>query len=290
MLTLSKRSKIDILVAEKSGFCFGVRRAYDLALSAAEVPDGPLYSWGPLIHNPQVVILLEGRGLKVISDSGQVCQGDRVVVRSHGISPLILAELKTRGAQIIDATCPLVKKAQGRISQLEREGYQILLLGNHTHAEVQALMGYAAPSRIRVINCLTDLGSLVLEKRVGVVSQTTQGEAFLREVVGALASRVDELKVFNTLCHFMAARLAAAMNLAKEVDLLLVVGGQESANTGRMRDACLKILPATYQIEGPDEVDPDWLRGKSRVGVTAGASTPEWVIYAVVGRLRELSL
>jgi 4-hydroxy-3-methylbut-2-enyl diphosphate reductase len=173
---------------------------------------------------------------------------------------------------------------------LEGEGYQVLLLGDRSHAEVQALLGYANSPMVRVVSGASDLARLALKNRVGVLSQTTQRECALKELVAAVLLEVDELKVFNTICDFTTARLEAALKLAEEVDLLLVVGGQESANTRRLRDACREILPATYQIEASEEIDPDWISGKSKVGVTAGASTPEWVISGVVGRLRELGL
>jgi 4-hydroxy-3-methylbut-2-enyl diphosphate reductase len=163
-------------------------------------------------------------------------------------------------------------------------------LGDDSHAEVQGLVGYAKSSGTKIINGLSDLASLDLERRVGVVSQTTQRDVVLRELVGALAPRVDELRVFNTVCDSTAARLNAALEIAAGVDLLLVVGGKDSANTRRLRDTCREILPATYQIETCDDIDPNWLRGKSKVGVTAGASTPEWVIAEVVGHIQGLSL
>jgi len=278
---------LDIRVAEQAGFCFGVQRAYDMALAATEVTDGPLCSWGPLIHNPQVVHFLEGRGLKVITELNEVSRGARVVIRSHGVSPEIFRGLRKRGAQVIDATCPFVKKAQSKLSQLEKEGYQVLLLGDRAHAEVQTLIGYAQ-SEVEIINGLSDLATVGLGKRVGVLSQTTQGEAVLKDVVSYLSTKTHELKVFNTICGFTAARSRVALRMAGEVDLLLVVGGKSSANTARLRDTCRAVLPDTYQVETSDEIKPDWLNGKSKIGITAGASTPQWVILEVINRLRDL--
>ena len=278
---------IRILVAEKTGFCFGVQRAYNLALSATEVKGGPLYSLGPLIHNPQVVGFLEGKGLRVISGPNELSEGDRVVVRSHGVSPKIFEQLKERGAQIIDATCPFVKKAQEKLTQLEKEGYQVVLLGDHAHAEVQTLLGYAK-SKVKVINGPSDLTSLHVGKRVGLVSQTTQRKIVLQEVADLLISEVDELRIFNTICDFTAKRLEVALQMAKEVDLLLVVGGRNSANTCRLTEACHEILPDTYHIEDPSEIHLAWVKNKSQIGVTAGASTPEWVISEVLGRIQEV--
>jgi 4-hydroxy-3-methylbut-2-enyl diphosphate reductase len=272
-------------VAEKVGFCFGVQRAYDLALSSAEAKNGPLFSWGPLIHNYQVVRFLEGKGLKVIYDLNEVGPGARVVVRSHGASPRVWKELESRGAQIIDATCPFVKKAQNKLSQLEGEGYQVLLLGDRSHAEVQTLIGYAR-SEIKVIQSPADLNSIELKERVGLLSQTTRREADLEEIAGFLLPKVEELKVFNTICKFTIARSKAALEVAKEVDVLFVVGGKDSANTSRLRDSCREVLPDTYLIEAWEEIDPAWLHQKSRAGITSGASTPDWVIAEVVTRLK----
>lgn len=267
------------------GFCFGVQRAYDLALSSAEAKNGPLFSWGPLIHNYQVVRFLEGKGLKVIYDLNEVGPGARVVVRSHGASPRVWKELESRGAQIIDATCPFVKKAQNKLSQLEGEGYQVLLLGDRSHAEVQTLIGYAR-SEIKVIQSPADLNSIELKERVGLLSQTTRREADLEEIAGFLLPKVEELKVFNTICKFTIARSKAALEVAKEVDVLFVVGGKDSANTSRLRDSCREVLPDTYLIEAWEEIDPAWLHQKSRAGITSGASTPDWVIAEVVTRLK----
>jgi len=274
-------------VAEKIGFCFGVQRAYDLALSSAEAKNGPLFSWGPLIHNCQVVSFLEGRGLKIIDDLNEVGPGARVVIRSHGASPEIWKEIEDRGAQIIDATCPFVKKAQNKLSQLEREGYQVLLLGDRSHAEVQTLIGYAR-SEIKVIQGPSDLDSIDLKERVGLLSQTTRREADLKEIAGSLLPRVEELKVFNTICKFTIARSKAALQVAKEVDVLFVVGGKDSANTSRLRDSCREVLRDTYLIEAGEEIDPDWLHEKSKAGITSGASTPDWVIAEVVARLKDI--
>lgn len=276
-------------MAEKVGFCFGVQRAYDLALSSAEAKDGPLFSWGPLIHNYQVVRFLEGKGLKVISDLNEVGPGARVVVRSHGASPRVWKELESRGAQIIDATCPFVKKAQNKLSQLEGEGYQVLLLGDRSHAEVQTLIGYAR-SEITVVQSPADLNSIELKERVGLLSQTTRREADLEEIAGFLLPRVEELKVFNTICKFTIARSKAALQVAKEVDVLFVVGGKDSANTSRLRDSCREVLPDTYLIEAWEEIDAAWLHQKSRAGITSGASTPDWVIAEVVARLKDMIL
>ena len=263
-----------------------MQRAYDLALASAEAKNGPLFSWGPLIHNCQVVSFLEGKGLKVIYDLNEVGPGARVVIRSHGASPQIWKELKSKGAQIIDATCPFVKKAQNKLSQLEGEGYQVLLLGDRSHAEVQTLIGYAR-SEIKVIQGPSDLDSVDLKKRVGLLSQTTRREADLKEIAGCLLPMVEELKVFNTICEFTIARSKAALQVAKEVDILFVVGGKDSANTSRLGDSCREVLRDTYLIEAGEEIDPDWLQGKSKVGITSGASTPDWVIAEVVARLKD---
>ena len=274
-------------MAEKTGFCFGVQRAYDLALSATKIKKDPLCSLGPLIHNPQVVGFLEGEGLKVVADPDEVSAGDRVVIRSHGVSPQIFEQLKKRGAQIVDATCPFVKKAQEKLTQLEKEGYQVLLLGDHRHAEVQTLLGYAK-SKVKIISGPSDLTSLDLGGRVGLVSQTTQRKTVLQEVADALISKVDELRIFNTICGFTAKRLEVALQMARRVGLLLVVGGRNSANTCRLTEACHEILPDTYHIEGPGEIDLAWIKSNFQIGVTAGASTPEWVISEVLRRIQEL--
>jgi len=279
--------EVEILIPDGLGFCFGVKRAYDLATSAVR-EGGRIFCWGPLIHNPQVVSLLEGIGLRVVEEYEKLLPGDRVIIRSHGASPRVLEALKKGGVEIIDATCPFVKKAQERIAELARQGYQVLLLGDPGHAEVQALLGYAGSHSVFVIGQMSDLNLLQLEKKVGIVSQTTQQESSLRDLVATVLPRVEELRVFNTICDFTASRLKSSLEIAGKVEVMLVVGGEKSANTRRLRDACQRVLPSTYLIERPDQIRYHWVRGKSRVGVTAGASTPDWIVSEVVKRLRHI--
>lgn len=276
-----------IIRAENAGFCFGVKRAMKLAFEAAENNENPIYSLGPLIHNPQQVQVLVQRGVHVVSDLESLKPGDTLIIRSHGTSPAILESAKAKHLNIVDATCPFVVKAQRLAQRLASEQYQVVIVGEGDHPEVVGLVGFAG-NDARVIEKVSDVNDFPMKQRVGVVAQTTQSLDNLRDVVCILLEKCDELKVFNTICHATTRRQEAALDISKKVDLMIVIGGHNSANTSRLASLCLQSGISTRHIETSDELKASWLKDVAIVGVTAGASTPEWIIEDVIDKLEAL--
>jgi small subunit ribosomal protein S1 len=273
-----------IIRAENAGFCFGVKRAMKLASEAASSSQKPVYSLGPLIHNPQQVEFLTQKGVHVVSDLDALNPGDTLIVRSHGTNPTVLEQAKARGLVIVDATCPFVVKAQKLAQSLATEGYQVIIVGEGEHPEVIGIMGFAGKDA-RVVEKAEDVYKSTVKSRVGVIAQTTQSLNNFRAVVSTLVEKSDELKIFNTICHATTHRQEAALDIAKMVDLMIVIGGYNSANTNRLASLCLDSGVPTRHVETADELEASWLNSVETVGVTAGASTPEWIIADVIAEL-----
>ena len=274
---------MEIFLADKAGFCFGVKRAINTAFKAAGT--GKVYCLGPLIHNPQEVERLLEAGVRTVEDFSSLNPGDYIIIRSHGVPPLVLAQARDKGPQIIDLTCPFVGKAQRYAELLQKEGYQVVVIGEKQHPEVQSILGYAGDDAV-VVETAEDVEDMKFQYRLGVVAQTTQSYSNFSEIVLKLLSLSKELKVFNTICHSTKERQDAARVLAGQVDIMLVVGGRNSANTTRLVSVCRQEGKPTYHIEVADEIRPGWLKGATKVGVTAGASTPDWVVEGVIKKLK----
>lgn len=284
--TVYKERFMEILLADKAGFCFGVRRAIQTAFDAAS--KGRVYCLGPLIHNPQEVERLRKAGVLTVSDISELSKGDSVIIRSHGVPPSVLAAAQENGLKVIDLTCPFVAKAQRHAESLRLEGYRVVVVGEKAHPEVQSIVGYAGEGAV-VIEAPKDIGPARLSGRIGVVAQTTQSYGNFSQIVLNLLRLSKELKVFNTICNSTTERQAAARSLASHVDVMIVVGGRNSANTTRLVTICRQEGRTAHHIETADEIVPEWLAGTERVGVAAGASTPDWIIQDVLKRLREMS-
>jgi (E)-4-hydroxy-3-methyl-but-2-enyl pyrophosphate reductase len=275
---IENRPRTKVTVAPGSGFCFGVKRAIKLAERALEESRGPFYTLGELIHNPQVVGELEKRGLKVARTISEIAKGT-VVIRCHGVSPGIIKEARKRGIQVIDATCPFVKKAQELVSFLSNAGYSVVVVGDRGHPEVDAIAG--ARKEVTVVGSEAEALRLKKAKKLGVVAQTTQSFETLSKIVSALLGRTQELCAHNTTCETTSRRQAEALRLAGEVNVMVVVGGRKSANTARLYDICRKRVRRTHWVETAGELRRSWFRGAVHVGVTGGASTPDWLIREV---------
>jgi (E)-4-hydroxy-3-methyl-but-2-enyl pyrophosphate reductase len=275
-----------IFLADKAGFCFGVKRAINTAYEAAG--KGRIFCFGPLIHNPQEVERLRRAGIETMEDFSTLEPGDSLVIRSHGVPPRVLDEAREKGLTIIDLTCPFVGKAQRDAEALSKEGYQVIVVGEKKHPEVQSILGYAGDDSV-VLETVDDVDGAELRPRIGVVAQTTQSYSNFSEIVLKLLRLSRELKVFNTICSSTKERQEAARVLARRVDVMLVVGGRNSANTTRLASLCRQEGKPAYHIEVADEIRPEWLEGITSIGVTAGASTPDWVVDGVLERLKALS-
>jgi len=276
-----------VLVAEKCGFCPGVRNAIDLAeKTLAQDKSGMVYSLGPIIHNNDEVSRLAKLGLKTVNDIDEIESGT-VLIRSHGVAPEQINRLKVKGVKIVDATCVLVKRVQRIAKQLQREGYKIVIIGDENHPEVQAVVGCAKDAV--VITDESDLDKLPQNDKLGVVCQTTQSPEQFGRMLGAIGhSNFNELKVINTLCKEAINRQKSAISLCKQVDIMFVLGGLESANTRKLAELCKKHNMATFHLQNWNDLDKSVLHGKNIAGVTAGASTPEWIINILVHNLNSL--
>ncbi|MEW6410242.1 MAG: 4-hydroxy-3-methylbut-2-enyl diphosphate reductase [Nitrospirota bacterium] len=278
---------MNIFITKNAGFCFGVKRAINIAFKAAAEDKNGTYTLGPIIHNPQVVQKLADEGVKEIED---INQGNirSIIIRSHGVRPEVYSDIKTKGYRIIDATCPFVKNAQRHADILKKEGYQVIIIGDKEHPEVKSILGYAGSKAI-VVGSVEALQSVKLRKKVGIVAQTTQHYGNVVSIVRECLKTVRELRVFNTICDSTHVRQEATKELAKKVDVMIVVGGRCSANTGRLAEIAREIGTETYHIEVPDELREEWFDGIENVGVTGGASTPDWAINAVIERIKEIN-
>ncbi len=276
-----------IYVARGAGFCFGVKRAIEIAFKVAGESKRGVYTFGPIIHNPQVVTELRSLGLKPVDGIGEL-KGKKVkalVVRTHGITLSQMERLNRMGIDIIDATCPYVKKAQHYAKLLSDEGYQVLILGNREHPEVKGLMSFAGKD-VRVVKHSARLPKL--KKKVGIVVQTTRNVEDLKRLVAAVVAQVSELKVYNTLCGTTTRRLKETEELARKVDVMVIVGGKNSANTTELANLCRSIPVPTYHIETASDLKDGWFAGARSVAISAGASTPEWLIKEVEKKINDI--
>jgi 4-hydroxy-3-methylbut-2-enyl diphosphate reductase len=258
----------------------------DLAFEAAKKYRDPLYTLGPLIHNPQAVASLERLGVRMKERIEEIPRGT-VIFRSHGVSLGELQKAKKKKLRIIDATCPIVKRAQHFAKFLHRHGYTLLIVGDVQHPEVEAIRSYIG-DRVEVIEDIRALQAIEPCEKLGVIAQTTQSFRLFEEIVGAALGKAREVRAFNTICHATTIRQKEAVEIAKKVDCMVVAGGYNSGNTQRLVSICKEAQPSTYHIEEAKELKPRWFLGKRRIGLTAGASTPSWIIKEVEKELRQL--
>lgn len=279
-------SHIDIEVARYAGVCYGVERALGMAEKAADEARKPVNTLGPLIHNPLVVNDLESIGVGTASNVSEVEEGT-LIIRAHGVVPSVVEDARTRGLDVLDATCPYVKKVHNAAERLVREGYQLIVVGESGHPEVEGIMGHAGDDA-HVVSVPGDLDAIDLSRKVGVVVQTTQTPGALADVVAELSKRTMDLRVINTICSATQERQDSAAELARRVDAMIVIGGKNSGNTRRLAEICTAACPKTHHIEDASEIEAAWFDGVSHIGVTAGASTPASHIERALVRMRSL--
>ena len=265
--------------ARYGGVCFGVKRAIEISLKA--VKKGKcVYSLGPLIHNRLAVESLNKKGIITV-DKIRDIKNKKVIIRSHGIPPALLKKLKRKKFEIIDATCPRVRRAQRYVERLIKDGYYVVIIGEKDHPEVKGLLGYAGN---RAVMYAKDLK--LKKHKIGVVPQTTLDLIHLNEAIANLIPGVLEMKIYNTICKATILRTKEAMRIAEKADIMLVVGGKNSANTTRLYQMCKKVKPS-YHIESIDDILTDWFECVKSVGVTAGASTPKDQVDDVIGFIKK---
>lgn len=270
-----------VIVARGSGFCFGVKRALEIVEKTLGEEKGPFYTLGPLIHNPQVVERLSQKGLKVINNLRGI-KGGAFIIRSHGLPNATIELAKRKGLKIIDTTCPYVKRAQERAKDLEAKGYQLVIVGDRDHPEVESM----ASKKSTVLQKPSQVAEIKSYPRIGVVAQTTQSLENFKEIVQRLRGKTKELKVYTTICNAVSRQQRSTRELAREADLIFIIGGKNSANTKRLAQIS-KGFTETHHIEKASEIDSGWLRNKEIVGISAGASTPKWLIDAVVRKVAD---
>ena len=273
---------MSVRIAKNSGFCFGVKRAIKIALKTSK-DNHEIVTLGPIIHNPQMVAKLESENILKVDNIEQI-KGRPTIIRSHGIKKEILEELKKNNIEIINATCPYVSKTQDYVKSLSEEGYDLIILGDRDHPEVKALRSYVDEEVIIVANAdeLVDKQF----KKVGIISQTTRRVEDLQDLVKKLVPRCHEMRVINTICNATTIRQNSTLALARESDVMIVVGGKNSSNTKMLAKICESFVK-TYHIETACEIDRKWFKDKQDIGLTAGASTPDWVIVEVYNEILE---
>ena len=277
---------LSIEVASHAGVCYGVERALKLAAHAAESARGSVTTLGPLIHNPIVVRDLESALVKGAHTDEQV-ETRTLIIRAHGVLPHVIDQARAKGLEVLDATCPYVKKVHMAAEKLVREGYQLIVVGESGHPEVEGILGHAGDSA-HVVSTPHYLDGVDLARKVGVVVQTTQTPANLAAIVSALALRTMDLRVVNTICSATQERQDSAAELASRADVMIVIGGKNSGNTRRLAEICMACCPRTHHIEDSSEIQRTWFEGVALVGITAGASTPGAHIDAALACINRL--
>ena len=274
-----------VKLVDATGFCMGVQRAVNITLKAADKGGSKIYTYGPLIHNPQVIELLKGKGIEIISDLQRLHSGI-VVIRAHGIAPQKWKEIKETGAQMLDATCPRVKRVQKIVRQYATQGYATLIVGDKEHAEVVGLLGFSRGKGF-VVTSEEDVAELPDLRKVCVVAQTTQNEGRFDQISRRVKERYAESLIFNTICDSTQKRQEETLELARQVEGMVVVGGKNSGNTLRLVKISESTGTPTFFIEHEDELDMERLKHLATVGVVGGTSTPLWILERVVKRIEE---
>jgi 4-hydroxy-3-methylbut-2-enyl diphosphate reductase len=277
---------MEIIVAKMAGFCFGVKRAIEITFDISKKDNEGVYTLGPIIHNPQVIEKLKGEGVPPIEVDDIGKAGVKaLIIRTHGIPRQLFNSIAARGFRIIDATCPFVKKAQHYAKLLKEKGYQVVILGDANHPEVKGLVSYAGEDVV-VVNADSALKGL--KPKVGIIVQTTQPVEALKKLLAGVAEHAKEIMVYNTICNSTALRLKETAEMARKVDVMVVVGGKNSANTTQLANLCRSFSVKTHHIETAEEIDERWFRQARKTGITAGASTPDWIIREVEKRIRDI--
>ncbi len=275
---------MDVKIARTAGYCWGVRRTVDKVMEVADAAGRSVVTLGPVIHNPQAVERMREKGVGTVHAVADVAEGTTVVVRTHGAVKSELDAARSRGLEVVDGTCPYVKYPQVMAQRLSRAGYHLVVVGDANHAEVKGVVSYVE-GPCTVVKPGAPIPAIP-DRKVAVIAQTTCIGAEFERVVGALALRHKEVRAVNTICSDTDERQEDARQLAREVDALVVVGGRNSANTRHLAEICRDVQPRTWHVETEEELRSEWFRGCRVVGISAGASTPDWVVERVAERLR----
>lgn len=280
---------MEVRIAENAGFCFGVKRAMNMAWDELEnKTSNNVYSLGPLIHNKQAVDKYKEKGLMEMDSLDKIPSDSKLIIRSHGVGKKIYTESESKNMDIVDTTCPFVKKIHDIVKEFSNKGYKIIIIGNSTHPEIIGINGWCDNEAI-IINREEEIDNITFNDndRYCVVSQTTANLESFDKIVSKLKSKIEDLTVNNTICFATKERQLSATDLAKEVDCMVVIGGKHSSNTQKLVNICKNIVP-TFSIETKEELEKSKLEKFKVAGVTAGASTPDWIIEEVIEYLKEI--
>lgn len=269
-----------IIVPKNAGVCWGVERAIDMAHETVGAQKHQhIVSLGPLVHNPEVVEEFQNKGVSVISDLKEASSGT-VIFRSHGVPLQLYDEAKSHGLEVVDATCPFVKRSQNYARRLSKNGYFVIIVGDEKHPEMKSVRSFVSGPHVVTMDPKA-LEQIPQNQKVGIVAQTTIPLTSLQEVIDVAQKRFPEVKVHDTICDATKVRQEEAAEVAHQVDCMIIIGGKESSNTKKLTKICKDIQPKSYEIEHENEIDFSWLEGVQVLGVTAGASTPVPVIQRV---------
>lgn len=280
---------MEVKIAQNAGFCFGVKRAMKMAWDELENKgENDTYSLGPLIHNKQAVDKYKEKGLIEKEDLEDIPSNSKLIIRSHGVGEKVYTESKSKDMEIVDTTCPFVKKIHDIVKDFSDRGYEIIIIGNAVHPEIIGINGWCNNNAI-IINKVEEIDSITFDstKAYCVVSQTTANLESFNNIVEKLKEKINNLTVKNTICFATKERQLSAIDLAKEVDCMVVIGGKHSSNTQKLVTICSKVVP-TFSIETKEELKKEMFENFKVAGVTAGASTPDWIIDEVIEYLKAI--
>ncbi|MDB3085653.1 4-hydroxy-3-methylbut-2-enyl diphosphate reductase [Clostridioides difficile] len=279
---------MNVKIARHAGFCFGVKRAMKMAWDEVEKNNSGIYALGPLIHNKQAVAKYEEKGLKTVDEIDIIPNYENMIIRSHGVPEKIYKEAKDKKLKIVDTTCPFVKKIHTVVSEYHNKGYEIIVIGDMKHPEVIGINGWCENSAI-IIKTVEQMENMNLDnsKKYCLVAQTTINPDLYSSIVAKLSDKLEKIVFNDTICSATKTRQESAKELAREVDCMVVIGGKHSSNTQKLVKVCEDLVP-TFAIETKDELDVDMLKRYKTLGITAGASTPNWIIEEVVTFIENL--
>ncbi len=276
---------MEINLAKNYGFCFGVKRAIEIAEESKNAT-----TMGPLIHNNEEINRLKQNfNVSTAHTMDEIGDADKVIIRTHGIVKDDLKELENSHKEVIDATCPFVTKPQEIVEEMSQQKYKIIIFGDENHPEVKGVKSYAVNEPI-VILSVDALEGMHLGPKVAIVSQTTRKFAEFMKIVTYLVERVAEVRVFNTICNATFENQDAARELSKKSDIMIVIGGKNSSNTKQLLNISEENCPACHLVENENEIKKEWFLGKEKCGITAGASTPDWIIEKIITKIREFTV
>jgi len=275
---------MEIIIAKNSGLCYGVKRALKIAKQTRLQKNDQVFTLGDLIHNPQVITDLKKLGIHSVDNMNAIKVGT-VIIRSHGVSPEIYRMLEKKQIEIVDATCPIVKKIQKLVASLAEEEEEIIIVGNKEHPEIKGLIGFSK-GKGTILENEKQVRNLPLKKRRVVLAQSTQDLYLFEKVVASLIEKTEELKVYNTICHSTQTRQKSTSKLASSVDTLFIVGGRNSSNTFKLYQISKRILPNTFFIEIAEQITPRMLKGAKKIGLSGGASTPPEAVKEAVKKIK----